>query len=348
MEDVSKMQAAVMTERKKMSIVKRDIPVPKANEVLVKIDYCGICGSDLHYYEIGHLGDTYVTFPYVLGHEAAGTVVRTGEMVTGLNIGDRVAIEPGIPCGKCELCRSGHYNICPELTFLSNPPVDGMFCEYVAHPADYCHKLPDSVSTLEGALIEPLAVGFHAARQGGASLGQTAVIAGAGCIGLMLLKVLQAIGVSPIYITDIVDKRLEKARQFGAVAINSSVCDPIETVLTSTEGRGVDLFFETAGTEKTTRQGVDMVRRGGTMVLLGYTKSGEVLFPMSKALDKEIQIKTNFRYRNVYPVAISAVASGTVNIKEIVTNVFDFSDIERGMNQSLGDKANIVKAVIKM
>ena len=180
-----KMKVAVMNGIGKMGYTTRDIPTPKDDEVLVKLEYVGICGSDMHYYETGAIGHYVVEPPFVLGHEPGGTVVEVGKKVTHLQVGDRVALEPGKTCGHCKFCREGKYNLCPDVVFFATPPVDGVFQEYVAHEAALCFKLPDNVSTLEGALIEPLAVGFHAANQGGAHAGQTAVVMGAGCIGLM-------------------------------------------------------------------------------------------------------------------------------------------------------------------
>ena len=197
------MKVAVMEGIGKMGYTERPIPTPKANEVLVKLEYVGICGSDMHYYETGAIGDYVVEPPFVLGHEPGGTVVEVGENVTHLKVGDRVALEPGKTCGHCEFCRTGRYNLCPDVIFFATPPVDGVFQEYVAHEADLCFKLPDNVSTLEGALIEPLAVGFHAANQGNAHAGQTAVVMGAGCIGLVSMMALKAEGVSKVIVVDL-------------------------------------------------------------------------------------------------------------------------------------------------
>ena len=200
-----KMKTAVMTDLQKVEIQEREVPTPKSDEVLVKVEYVGICGSDLHYYESGRIGDFIVETPFVLGHEAGGTVVEVGENVKHLKVGDRVALEPGKTCGKCEFCKQGKYNLCKDVVFFATPPVDGVFQEYVAHEADLCFKLPENVSTMEGALIEPLAVGMHAASQGGAHLGQTAVVTGAGCIGLVTLLSLKAMGVSNVIVVDIMD-----------------------------------------------------------------------------------------------------------------------------------------------
>lgn len=344
-----KMKVAVMLGIGKMGFEERDIPKVKENEVLVKLEYVGICGSDLHYYETGAIGDYVVEPPFVLGHEPGGTVVEVGKNVKNLKVGDRVALEPGKTCGHCEFCKTGRYNLCPDVVFFATPPVDGVFQEYVAHEAALCFKLPDNVSTLEGALIEPLAVGFHAAIQGDAHLGQRAVVMGAGCIGLVSMMALKARGVSEVYVVDIMEKRLDKALELGATGvINGAKEDVLEKVNELTDGAGMDLVIETAGTEITTRQAIHMAKKGSNIVLVGYSKSGEMTLPMSLVLDKELTFKTVFRYRHIYPIAIDAVAAGKVNLKGIVTDVFGLDEAQKAMDYSVNNKADIVKAVIQI
>ena len=344
-----KMKTAVMLDIGKMGFEERQIPVPKENEVLVKIEYVGICGSDLHYYEHGRIGNYIVKPPFVLGHESGGTVVETGKAVKHLKVGDRVALEPGKTCGHCEFCRKGLYNLCPDVIFFATPPVDGVFQEYVAHEAALCYKLPDNMDTLEGALIEPLAVGMHASKQGGATLGQTAVVTGAGCIGLCSMMSLKAFGVTEVYVTDVQPKRLEKAMELGASGtINSREQDPVKEILRLTGGRGVDLAIEASGIEQCADQCVDMLVKGGTLVQVAYSRSGHMNINMGQICDKEITVKSVFRYRHIYPAAIAAVSSGKINLKGIVTNTFELDNIQNAMDQSVNDKANIVKAVIKV
>ncbi|MBS6520143.1 MAG: NAD(P)-dependent alcohol dehydrogenase [Clostridiales bacterium] len=344
-----KMKVAVMNGIGKMGFVEREIPQPKENEVLVKLEYVGICGSDLHYYETGAIGNYVVEPPFVLGHEPGGVVVEVGENVTHLKVGDRVALEPGKTCGHCEFCKEGKYNLCPDVVFFATPPVDGVFQEYVAHEADLCFKLPENVSTLEGALIEPLAVGFHAAIQGDAHLGQKAVVMGAGCIGLVSMMALKARGVSEVYVVDIMEKRLEKALELGATGVINGMKENVAARVDElTAGRGMDLVVETAGTEVTTRQAIEIAKKGSNIVLVGYSKSGEMTLPMSLVLDKELTFKTVFRYRHIYPMAIEAVASGKVNLKGIVTDIFTLDEAQKAMDYSVNNKADIVKAVIKI
>lgn len=343
------MKTAVMTALKTVELQEWAIPVPKDNEVLVKIEYVGICGSDLHYFEAGRIGDFVVNGPLVLGHEAAGTVVEVGANVKHLQVGDRVALEPGKTCGQCEFCKSGKYNLCKDVIFFATPPVDGVFQEYVAHEAALCFKLPDHVSTEEGALIEPLAVGMHAASQGDAKLGQTAVVTGTGCIGLVTLLALKARGVSKVIVVDIMEKRLEKAKELGAdEVINGKEEDTVARIMELTGGRGFDLGIETAGSQITASQLIKGANKGATIVFVGYSASGEMTLPIGMALDKELNFKTVFRYRNIYPTAIDAVATGKINIKGIVTDYFELDDIQNALMTCVENKADIVKGVIKV
>ncbi|MDO5134467.1 MAG: NAD(P)-dependent alcohol dehydrogenase [Eubacteriales bacterium] len=344
-----KMKVAVMTGVQKVELTERNIPVPGDEEVLVRIEYVGICGSDLHYYEAGGIGSNIVEPPFVLGHEAGGTVVEVGKNVTHLKVGDQVALEPGKTCGKCEFCKTGRYNLCPDVVFFATPPIDGVFQEYVAHDAALCFKVPQNMDTMEAALIEPLAVGFHAARQGGAQAGMTAVVTGAGCIGLVSMMALKAMGVTKIIAVDIMEKRLSKALELAATeVVNGKEKNVVDEILRLTDGAGPDLVIETAGAEITTRQAIQFAKRGGTIVLVGYSPSGEVTLPISLALDKELTFKTVFRYRHIYPMAIDAVASGKVNLKGIVTDVFSLDHVQEAMDKSIKNKSEIVKSVIKI
>lgn len=343
------MKVAVMEGIGKMGYTTRPIPVPRDDEALVKLEYVGICGSDMHYYENGRIGDYIVKPPFVLGHEPGGVVVEIGKDVKNLKVGDRVALEPGTTCGKCRFCREGQYNLCKDVQFFATPPVDGVFQEYVAHEASMCFKLPDNVSTMEGALIEPLAVGFYAAHQGDAHIGQTAVVFGSGCIGLMAMMAMKARGVSKVYMVDVMQKRLDKAVELGADGyINGKEEDVAKRAMELTGGEGFDLAVETAGSEITTNQAIQVVRKGSTIVLVGYGKSGMMNLTMSLALDKQLTFKTVFRYCHMYPMAIDAVSRGKVNLKGVVTNIFDFDDIQEAMDRSIKEKNDIVKSVVKI
>ena len=342
------MRAAVLTEPKKIVFEERPIPVPQDHEVLVKIKHVGICGSDLHYYEFGRIGNFIVEKPIVLGHESGGEIAAVGKKVTHLNVGDQVALEPGYTCGKCDYCKKGLYNLCPDVVFMATPPYDGAFAEYVAFPADMAFKLPSNMSTLEGALIEPLAVGFHAANQAGAKVGESAAILGSGCIGLVTLLALKAMGVGAVYQADLIASRLAMSQRLGATrTYQADETDVVAEIMAATHGQGVDIVIETAGSAVTTRQTVELVKRGGRIVLVGMAPQATIQYDFGQLIAKEASIYTVFRYRNLYPAAIAAVASGLIPLRQIVTNTYRFSEIPAAIENSLQDKAHAVKGVIE-
>ncbi len=345
-------KGAFMRGLDKMVIKEIPVPEPADDQVLVQLEYVGICGSDVHYYHSGRCGSFVVdqTQDYMLGHECAGTIVETGKNVRKLKVGDRVALEPGITCGKCEFCKSGRYNLCPDVVFLATPPVQGCYEEYIAYPEDMCFKLPDNVSTKEGCLIEPLSVGFHAANQGDVKVGDTVVIFGAGCIGLMTLLSVKAHGAGRIIVSDLSDVRLKKAKEFGASdVIDASKCDNvIDEIKRLTDGRGADVVFENAGSAVTIAQTPFAVARGGTIVLVGMASQEEITYNFGQIMDKEAAIKSVFRYRNIYPKAIAAVASGSISLKGIATHEYDLEHIQEGFDEVVKGKSDLVKAVIKV
>ena len=331
----------------------KEIPVPEIGkkEVLVSLEYVGICGSDVHYFHNGCCGSYKVDLSedYMLGHECAGTIVKVGEEVEKLKVGDRVALEPGITCGECEQCKSGHYNLCPDVVFLATPPVQGCNEEYIAFPENMCFKLPDNVSTKEGALIEPLSVGFYASEQGGVKTGDTVVILGSGCIGLVTLLACKAHGAGKIIVADLVEARLQKALEIGATeVINSGKEDALKKIEELTNGRGADVVFETAGSPVTIAQTTFIVRRGGVITLVGISAKEEINYNFAQIMDKEATIKSVFRYRNIYPKAIAAVSGGAINVKGIVTHEFDLDHIQEAYDEAVNNKTDLVKAVIKV
>ncbi|WP_144941603.1 NAD(P)-dependent alcohol dehydrogenase [Paenibacillus sp. 32O-W] len=344
------MKVAIMNTIGKLEFEQKPIPQVKDDDVLIRLDYVGICGSDMHLFENGYIGEKHVTEPIVLGHEPGGVVEAVGKNVTSLKPGDRVAVEPGIPCYTCDYCKAGRYNLCPKVYFYASlPVVEGCFAEYISHPANLCFKLPDNVSTLEGALMEPLAVGMHAALQSGAQVGASAVILGAGAIGLLTMLSLKSMGVHNITVVDLVQNRLEKAKQLGCThTVNASEGNAIDAVMSISDGEGADYVFETAGSEVTILQTAKMVKRGGTIVLVGYTSSGKAQIHVNNIIDNEITVKTVFRYRNIYPKAIEAVSKGIIPLKEIVSDIFEFDRIQEAMEKSIQHKDKVTKCVIRI
>lgn len=325
-----------------------EMPVAQADEVVVEVEYVGVCGSDLHFFETGMIGPREIKGKQILGHEAAGIVYQVGKDVKDLKVGDRVAIEPGIACGSCIYCKRGLYNLCRNVRFISSNPYQGAMQKFIAHPAHLCFKLPDEVSTLEGALIEPLAVGMHAARQANVTVGDTVVILGAGCIGLTTLLAAKAMGASRIIVTDLCNNRLEVAQELGATTVlNSKEVDVFAKVMELTADEGADIVFETAGSRVTAAQTGSLVRRAGVIMIVGNV-FGETPFNFHQISTREATIKSVFRYRNIYPIAINAIQSGSINVKAIASHIFPFDSIEKGLLKAMQEKDTVVKAVIKV
>lgn len=349
MNETVKNETAYMEEPCTLFIREIELPEPKEDEVQVRIEYCGICGSDVHYYQYGKIGEYVVEGKFTLGHEVAGVVSKTGEHVKHLKVGDRVALEPGIPCGKCEFCKKGKYNLCPDVLFFATPPIQGALQNYVTHPADMCFLLPGNVSTEEGALVEPLCVGIHACQQGNVSLGKTVVILGAGCIGLVTLLAAKAAGTSKVILVDLYEKRLEYAKKLGADGtINAKEENVIEEVRWLLNSDGADVVIETAGVERTIYQTSFLTKKGGTIVLVGMAVESDLTYNFAQVMSKELEIKSVFRYRNLYPMAIDSIAAGKINVKQIVTHRFAFEDVKKGFDTVIADAQNVIKGIIKL
>ena len=326
-----------------------EAPMPKIgpDDVLIKVQSVGVCGSDLHYYRSGAIGDFKVEFPFVLGHEAAGVVEDVGENVTTLKKGDRVCMEPGVPCMKCEECLSGHYNLCRDVRFWATPPYDGVLSEYICHPAAFTFKIPDNMSFTEGALVEPLAIGLHACNMGGVKLGQTVAIMGAGCIGLVTLLAAKAYGATRIIVGDVLDKRLDKARELGAIAVNTKEEDFVAKVMELTEGRGADVCIDCAGFSATVDSCLSCARPAGMVIIVGLGQDRVDGFNTSIMSTKELTVKSIFRYRNLYPTAINAIADGRIDVESIVSHRFTFDDTINAFATCHKDIRNVVKGVIE-
>ncbi|MEG2623805.1 MAG: NAD(P)-dependent alcohol dehydrogenase [Clostridia bacterium] len=338
--------ACVLTAPKTLAF--REVPMPtvKPGEILLKLEAVGVCGSDVHYYAHGRIGDFVVNYPFILGHECAGTIVQVGEGVDLLKVGDRVALEPGVPCGKCEMCKSGHYNLCPDVRFFATPPYDGCLMNYVTFPAEYAYKLPKNVSAIEGALVEPLAIGINAALTGGVKLGDTVLIFGAGCIGLVSLLAAKAYGATQVIVADVLPKRLALAQKFGAIALNSREVDVVQEVMRLTDGRGAHVVLDCAGFSETVQGALRAARAAATIVLVGLGSDTLDGLPLGLISTKELKITSIFRYKNIYPIAISAISSGSIPILDIVSNTFPFDQTPEAYQTALDHAADIVKIAI--
>lgn len=328
------MRASVLRGVGDVSVEERAVPQPGADEVLVRVGSVGVCGSDIHYYDHGRIGQYVVDRPLVLGHEAGGEVVDLGPGVTGLTPGQRVAIEPGVPCRSCTQCLTGRYNLCPDVRFFATPPYDGAFCEYVVMPEAFIHAVPDHVSDDASGLIEPLSVGVWACRRGHVSPGSRVLVTGAGPIGLVCAQAALAFGATEVVVSDINAHRLALAEELGAI--------PVDVSATSLATAGVEpnVLLECSGNARATTDAVRVVARAGHVVLIGMG-ADELVLPLPYVQDRELVLTGAFRYANTWPTAISLVASGRVNLDKLVTGHYGLDDVEQALTASRRDPSTV-------
>ncbi len=341
---------AVVLEKKDLIRI-RDIELPETmgpRDVRIAIHTVGICGSDVHYYEHGAIGHFVVKEPMVLGHEASGTVVEVGKAVTHLRVGDRVCMEPGIPDPSSRASRLGMYNLDPAVRFWATPPVHGCLAPSVVHPADFTFRLPDNVSFGEGALVEPLAVGMHAANKAQIKPGDVAVVIGAGTIGIVTALAALAGGCSSIVMLDIKKEKLALAGKLGPITpVNVAETDPAQVVSRLTEGWGANLVFEASGSEKAAERMFEYLCPGGRVVYIGLP-GAPVPFDVVAASVKEASVVTIFRYAHVYPRALALMGSGKIDVKPLITDTFAFTESVKAFDYARRPKPTSIKAQIVM
>lgn len=343
------MRAAVVYKAQDMRFEERPDPEPRAGEVVVRIAKVGVCGSDVHYYFAGGLGVHKVKEPIILGHECAGEVVEAGQGVERLKVGDRVVIEPGVPCGKCSFCREGKYNICQSMRFMATPPVDGAFCHYVAWPEAYCYPMPEGMTYAEAAMIEPLAVGVFAVDLGEMKSGYSVVILGAAAIGLFTLQCARLAGAGKTVVTDVLPERLEQAKRFGADGVvNAAEEDVPQRVKDETEGMGAEIVFEAAGNAHTMKQAVDLVKPGGTIVVIGICPEDVIPINFGNSRRREVTYKFVRRYKHVFKRSIDLAARGRVDAKSMVTHNFPFDKIADAFDLAKSCRDNVLKATVQI
>ena len=336
-----KNQAAVLYAPHDIRIEERAVPKPGPREVLIEIKAVGVCGSDVHYYEHGRIGSYVVRQPLILGHESAGVIVDVGEGVSRERIGQRVAIEPGVPDGVCRQCRTGHYNLCPNVRFFGTPPIDGAFTNYVTILSDFAYALPNQMSDEEGALIEPLSVGLWACRKAKLRGGDHVLITGAGPVGILAMKVALALGVTEITMTDISPQRLEVARNLGATRT-------VNVAQQSLADAGVeaDVLIECSGNQRALKDGIHALQPAATAVAVGMGPGEEASIPLSFIQNREIILTGTFRYANTYADAIALVASGHIDLKPVITGHYTLAEAEQALQATKNDPANIKSVVV--
>ncbi|CAH0687639.1 unnamed protein product [Spodoptera exigua] len=326
-----------------------NIPMPEIHddEVLVKMDCVGICGSDVKLYTTGACGMETISEPVVIGHEGAGVVVEVGSKVSSLVVGDRVAIEPTQPCRACEYCKVGRYNLCVAPRYCSTTGAPGNLCRYYKHVADFCHKMPDNLSMEEGAAVQPLAIAMHACNRAEIRLGQRVLILGGGPIGILCALTARAMGASTILITDVVQSRLDTARELGAdytllVKRDYSDQEVVDGIVAQL-GCQPDVTIDACGYASAQRVAMLVTKTGGVLLVVGIADN-KVEVPLSQALLREVDVRGSFRIVNTYPPAIAAVSSGAIDLKKFITHHYPLQSAREALE--LAKSGNAMKIII--
>lgn len=330
------MRASVLVRAGELAVETRPVPAPSADQVIVRVNAVGICGSDVHYFHEGRIGDFVVAEPLVLGHEAGGVIVAVGADVDNSRLGERVSIEPQRPCRVCEFCRSGRYNLCPRIEFYATPPIDGAFAEYVAIQDDFAYAVPDSVSDDAAALMEPLSVAIAAVQKAGVRPGSRVLITGAGPIGIVTAQTARAFGATEIVISDPMAERREVALRFGATEAVDPAAGPL--------GSGYDAFVDASGSPVAVKQGISALKSGGVAVLVGMG-ADEIALPVSTIQNRELIVTGIFRYANTWPTAIDLVASGAVDLDALVTGAFGLAEVREALDSA--SRPSTLKSIVR-
>ncbi|WP_262177525.1 NAD(P)-dependent alcohol dehydrogenase [Haloarcula laminariae] len=341
------MRTCVLSGIEELSLIERERPTPGADEVLVRIDRVGICGSDLHYYQHGENSGNTVDFPLVLGHESAGTVVEVGRDVTNVSPSDRVAIEPGVPCGECQYCTTeGKYHLCERMEYMSSPPVDGALTEYVAWPAELVYQLPPEVSLREGALAEPLSVAIHACDRAGVEEGDSVLVTGGGPIGQLVSEVALAHGAT-VVLTDVVEEKLALAERRGVdYTVDVSSADLTDVIHEQVDPEGVDIVLESSGAESAIESTTEAVKRGGTVTFVGIPIDSGLPTDVVGLIDGEYDLRGSFRFSGTYLSAIEGIRTGRFDVDSIVSFEQSLSETEAAFDRAM--EPDSVKGVVRV
>jgi D-xylulose reductase len=318
-------------------------------DIRIKLHTVGVCGSDVHYYTHGRIGPFVVHEPMILGHEASGTVIETGSLVSSLQIGDRVCMEPGIPDANSRAAQIGMYNIDPNVRFWATPPIHGILRPTCVHPEAFTFKIPDNVSFAEAAMVEPLAVGVHAATKARVKPGDIALVMGAGPIGLVTALSAIASGCSRVFISDLADEKLEIARSMNSAIspINSRTTDLKTSILKETDGWGADIVFEATGSADAAETVFQALSPGGCVVLIGG-QSDPISFDVGAAMVREARVESIFRYAHVFPRCIRMLSSGLINVRPLITKKYIFDDSVEAFNVAADSRPENIKIQIEI
>ena len=324
---------------------------PGSGEVLLRVTAVGVCGSDLHTYQDGRIGDTSVLQPITLGHEFGGVVEAVAADALDGNFqplltGTRVAVDPAQPCGRCAMCEQGHPNLCHRLHFCGLFPDEGSLSNYMLVPSHTCFPVPDAIDDAGAALLEPLGIAIHAIDLAHIRVANSVAILGAGPIGLYILQLAKLSGADPIFVSDKFDWRLAKAEAYGAIPINCDQMDAVQAVLGATGGQGVDVAMEAAWADHSVQQAAEMTRLGGRLVLVGIPGSDNLHLKHSTARRKGLTIRMSRRMKHTYPSAIKLAQSGKVDLNGIVSHHFPLEQTPAAFALNLAYRVDVVKIVI--
>jgi L-iditol 2-dehydrogenase len=350
-EGVSEMKAAVLTGIGKVEV--RDVPRPeivRPDDVLVRVGAVGVCGSDVHYFREGRIGDQVVSFPAIIGHEGAGVVESVGPAAASrLEPGARVAIEPAVVCGRCDQCLRGRPNTCRRLLFLGTPgQLPGCLSEYIVMPARNCFPLPAGISVEDGALAEPLSIALYSLKVPGERAPEKAAVLGAGPIGLSVLLAARALAPVTVYITDKIDERLEAARSAGAAWAGNPDREDIVAEISAREPLLLDTVFECSGDQAALDQAVSLLEPGGRLVIVGIPAPDRVSFDPHKLRRREITVLNVRRQRNCFSEAIRLIADGRVDPRFMVTHRFGLADAARAFELAADYRDGVLKSIIHL
>jgi L-iditol 2-dehydrogenase len=344
---MSKMRSLRLHGPRELRMHEESAPVPSAGQVQIQVRSVGICASDLHYYREGRIGTTVLTTPLVLGHEASGVVTALGEGVIGLAPGDRVAIEPAMPCMDCEFCRAGNYNVCPGIPFMGTPPTDGALRDYISWPAHLAVKMPESLSFDEIAMLEPMAIGVHAVKLAKPRRKDVGVVLGAGAVGLSVLQAAKAAGMSRVIVSEPVEARRMYALRLGASeVIDPTTSSPEHEVARLTDGRGADVVFECTGEDAAVRESCLVARPLGKVMILGIPDGDDYPFDASSARRKQLTAIFVRRSNQTLDESTGMVTSGKVDVACLATHRFPLEETAEAMELAISKTDGILRAII--
>ncbi len=344
------MRAMKLTGIRRMAMM--EVPTPElaqADDVLIRMQAVGVCGSDVHYYETGRIGSQVVSYPFTVGHEGAGVVEAVGPGVTRVAVGDRLAIEPAMSCGQCDQCAAGRPHTCRRLRFLGCPrQAEGCLSEYLVMPERCCFTVSDTTTFEEAALSEPLAIGVYAVRQSIPMSGARVGILGAGCIGLSVLLPAREQGAASVYVTDRINGRLELARRAGAAWGGNPDTEDVVAAVAGLEPGGLDVVFECCGEQEALDQAIEMLKPGGKLMLIGIPPTAErVTFLIDKLRHKEICIQNVRRQNHCVQPALDMIDRGDVDVGVMVTHRFGFEQTQAAFDLAASYADGVLKAMIE-